>query len=111
MALWGAFFIFGWQYTSRLGSIARGIFIGVALFGPIGWIGLFEGGYNHALKIILFQFDLPAATVQRYYPPGIYEPPQDLFFETTGVMQLAVALWGLGNLLKFVRISRGEETK
>jgi hypothetical protein len=53
----------------------------VALVGPIAWIGLFEGGYHHALKVILFQLDLPVSTLQRLYPPGIYEPPEDLFFE------------------------------
>lgn len=103
--LWGAYFIFSRRGGSRLAGIARGVFIGVALLGPVAWIGLFEGGYNHLLKVILFQFDLSPATVQRYYPPEIYEPPEDWFFETTGVAQLAAALWALGCLVKYVRVT------
>jgi hypothetical protein len=76
------------------------------LVGPIAWIGLFEGGYNHALKVILFQLDLPVSTLQRLYPPGIYEPPDDLSFEATGVAQLLLAVWALRSLVELARVSR-----
>lgn len=103
--LWGTYLIFSRRRDSCLAGIARGLFIGAALLGPIAWIGLFEGGYNHLLKVVLFQFDLSPASVRRYYPSEIYEPPEDWFFETTGVAQLAAALWALGCLIKFVRVT------
>jgi hypothetical protein len=76
------------------------------LVGPIAWIGLFEGGYNHALKVILFQLDLPVSTLQRLHPPGIYEPLEALFFEATGVAQLLLAVWAPRSLVEFARVSR-----
>ena len=101
----GAYFIFSRRPASRLGDIARGVFIGAALLGPITWIGIFEGGYNHLLKVGLFHFALSAAAVQGYYPPEIYEPPEDWFFEATGVAQLVFALWALGCVIKFVHVT------
>jgi hypothetical protein len=85
LILWAAYFGLRGSCGSGTGKLARGVFIWVTLVGPIAWIGLFEGGYNHALKVILFQLDLPVSTLQRLYPPGLYEPPEDLFFEATGV--------------------------
>jgi hypothetical protein len=74
--LWAAYLGLRGSCGSGAGKLYRGVFIWVALVGPIAWIGLFEGGYNHALKVILFQLDLPVSALQRLYPPGIYEPPE-----------------------------------
>ena len=91
-------------FTGR--GVARGLFIAIALLGPVCWIGLFEGGYNHALKIILFRAHLSQAILQRLYPPEIYEPPNDWLFEATGVIQLVAAFWALATVLRFQRGSR-----
>jgi hypothetical protein len=112
LALWDTYFIFSRQCDSRAGRITRGAFIGVALLGPIGWIGIFEGPYNHALKLVLFQSNLSAAVVRRFYPPEVYEALQDWFFEATGVMQFAVALWTLASIFRFTGISpRGSNNR
>jgi hypothetical protein len=46
------------------------------------------------------------STLQRLYPPGIYEPLEALFFEATGVAQLLLAVWALRSLVEFARVSR-----
>ncbi len=53
-------------------------------------IGVFEGLYNHVLKNILFFAGFPA--MEKLYPPGAYEMPDNLFFEITGVLQGVVAV-------------------
>jgi hypothetical protein len=105
LVIWVTYFIFS-QRNSRAGRVARGVFIGVALLGPVGWIGIFEGGYNHVLKIVLFQANLSPLILRRIYPPEIYEAPHDWLFEATGILQLAVALWALANIRRFQRLSR-----
>jgi hypothetical protein len=64
--LWAAYFGLRGSCSSATGKLARGVFIWVALVGSITWIGLFEGGYNHALKVILFQLDLPYQLFSAY---------------------------------------------
>jgi hypothetical protein len=109
LVLWVTYFIFS-QPDSRAGRVARGVFICVALLGPVGWIGIFEGGYNHVLKIILFQSNISPLTFRRFYPPDTYEAPHDWLFEATGVMQLAVALWALMTIRRFQRLSHRSRT-
>jgi hypothetical protein len=52
--------------------------------------GLLHGGYAHAYKDILFLLDGPP---ELYYPlnPDEHYPPDDIFFEITGVLEMATA--------------------
>jgi Na+-translocating ferredoxin:NAD+ oxidoreductase RnfD subunit len=71
LVLWLAYFIFTRRYDSPAERTARGVFIVIALLGLITWIGFFEGGYNHALKIALFHSGIAAAALRRYFLPNI----------------------------------------
>jgi hypothetical protein len=56
----------------------------------LGWVvlsGLVHGGYAHTYKDVLFLLDGPPAL---YYPlnPNEHYPPDDVFFEMTGVLEL-----------------------
>ncbi len=53
----------------------------------IGMIGAYEGLYNHLLKNILYFCGLPATAMSMLFPASMYEMPDDLFFELTGVLQ------------------------
>src|SRR5829696_7895465 len=59
----------------------------------LAWVvlsGLVHGGYAHAYKDILFLVDGPP---ELYYPlnPDEHYPPDDLFFEVTGVLEVVTA--------------------
>ena len=65
--------------------------------------GLFEGAYNHLLKNILFLGGLPLHQMRVLFPAPIYEMPNDVFFEITGVLQVlpaALDAYWLGRLLR-----------
>ncbi|KAA2243597.1 hypothetical protein F0L74_14005 [Chitinophaga agrisoli] len=61
---------------------------------PLLSIGVYEGAYNHAAKDLLYLLHLPAATFDKLFPSSMYEKPNDVFFELTGVLQ-AIILWPL----------------
>jgi len=60
------------------------------MFGLI--IGLFEGFYNHTIKDILYFSGLNVATWRSLFPPPAYEVPDNILFETTGILQLLIGL-------------------
>ena len=78
--------------SERAGKIAFWIFVIVTLLIAVLGIGLFEGGYNHTLKNILYFTTGDAALMQRLFPPPTYEMPNDTFFEITGVLQFPLGL-------------------
>jgi asparagine N-glycosylation enzyme membrane subunit Stt3 len=59
---------------------------------PIGAIGMYEGGYNHLLKNILYFGGLPISTLDELYP-SVYELPNDFIFEITGIGQFVLGLF------------------
>jgi len=61
------------------------------LLVPVSAIGLFEGAYNHAFKNILF-FGWGVEAMRHYFPPPMYEMPNDRIFEATGIAQFPLAL-------------------
>ena len=68
-------------------EIAFWVFTAVVLVVPVALIGLFEGGYNHALKDAVYFAGASSTLMNRLFPPPTYELPDDVFFEATGVMQ------------------------
>ncbi len=70
-----------------------------ALIFPILLIGLWEGGYNHLVKNLIY-FLAGAEAARSVFPPPTYEMPSDLFFEVSGVAQFGIALYGLWHLPK-----------
>jgi len=58
-------------------------------------IGIYEGGYNHVVKNLLFLSGASAGTLERFFPPEFgYKIPDNLFFEITGVLQFVIVLLG-----------------
>lgn len=88
----------GYRFT-RAATVRRvvlAVLLAALLLGPVAWIGLFEGGYNHVLKIVLYAVGTPQDVLARLFPPPTYEPPTDFLFEASGVLQLVLALLCLG---------------
>ncbi len=55
---------------TSLGKASRWLFIVLTLLVPVGGIGLFEGGYNHLMKNILFLGGVPQTTLGQLFPPS-----------------------------------------
>ena len=73
------------------GRIAFWALTVLTLVIPIGLIGLFEGAYNHVIKNVVY-FAGASSLLHMLFPPSMYELPNSLFFEMTGVMQLVAAV-------------------
>jgi hypothetical protein len=67
--------------------------VGLAVAICVLWLGLYEGGYNHGIKNLAFVAHLPATVSNAVFPPSLYEPPADWFFEFSGVLQLPLGLF------------------
>ncbi len=70
------------------GEAAVWVFAVVTLLFPVAGIGLFEGGYNHTVKDVLYLAGASGELMNRLFPPPTYELPNDAFFEVTGVLQV-----------------------
>lgn len=75
------------------GRIAISAFFVLAVAVCILWLGLYEGGYNHGMKNLAYAVHLPASVFNVLFPPSLYEPPGDWFFELSGVLQLPLGLF------------------
>src|SRR5689334_14730395 len=64
---------------------------------PIGAIGMYEGGYNHVIKNILYFGGVPVSTLDELYP-SVYELPNDFIFEITGIGQFVLGILALRQL-------------
>src|SRR6185369_2309496 len=62
-------------------------------------LGLFEGAYNHVLKLVLYLAPLSPASFQALFPSPTYEVPNDAFFELSGVAQVFPAAFAARQLL------------
>jgi hypothetical protein len=58
---------------------------------PVVAIGLFEGGYNHVLKNLVYFLASPE-TYRQMFPATTYEIPTNWIFEGTGIAQFPLAL-------------------
>lgn len=88
------------------GRVSWWSFVVVVLVVPVGAIGLFEGGYNHLLKNLLFFGGVPGALLERLYPGTRYELPGDIWFEATGVLQFFVGAMAGYYLVRLWRARR-----
>ncbi len=88
--------------------------VGSILVVPVGLIGLFEGGYNHLLKNILYFSGVSQRVMNSLFPAPKYEMPNNLFFEVTGIGTFFAALPAAYYLCRLVtkrpRNRRDEET-
>ncbi len=89
--------------STTLGRVSLRLFMAVTLIVPVGLIGLFEGGYNHLVKNVLYFGGASRTLLRRLYPPPTYEMPNDLWFEATGVLQFFAGLYAGGWLARLWR--------
>jgi len=75
-----------------LRQVATALLAALTLTLAVGLIGLFEGGYNHGVKLLLFFGGAAPDTMRRLFPPPTYEMPSDVLFEVTGVLQFVAGL-------------------
>jgi hypothetical protein len=71
----------------------------------VGLLGLFHGGYAHVYKDLVFLTGAPASWYVGLNPDEHY-PPDDLFFELTGVLDLAAAALVGVTTLRMVQAAR-----
>jgi hypothetical protein len=87
-----ALFIFSRRPNSFFGRTAFWIAVSVIVVIPIGFFGLYEGGYNHVLKDVLYFSRTSQSAMDRLFPQPLYEMPDDVFFEITGILTFFVAI-------------------
>jgi hypothetical protein len=71
-----------------IGKTARGAFVVVGTVVLFLGFGVFEGGYNHVVKDILYFSNVSPELLRRLYPSSLYELPNNVLFEVTGVLQI-----------------------
>lgn len=94
------------RHRSRRGApdtLAFWSFVLITFVLPVAGIGIFEGVYNHVAKNLLYIGGAAPAIMGVLFPPGIYELPNDVFFEATGVLQILPALAAGRLLVRMVR--------
>jgi hypothetical protein len=79
-------------FETFLGQASFYLAISLIVLVPIGFFGGFEGAYNHVLKNIFYFSGAGESVMQKLFPPPMYELPNNLFFETTGVLTFFAAL-------------------
>ncbi|GLQ52816.1 hypothetical protein [Devosia nitrariae] len=96
----------GWtRRRSRLGKLTTAAAAIVILIVPVAAIGVYEGGYNHLTKNIVF-FLGGEARALAMFPPPTYEMPNDLAFELTGIAQFPLAVLAAAYTLRLLWVSR-----
>lgn len=75
----------------RLQRVLRIIFLTAALIFSVIAIGVYEGGYNHVIKNVLYFSGVSTELLDFIYP-AVYELPNDFIFELTGVVQFFAGL-------------------
>lgn len=73
-------------------------------------IGMYEGVYNHLLKNIFFFGGATAEVMDTFFPAGIYEMPDDIFFELTGIGQGILGILVLNSFVKLTRARISNQT-
>lgn len=89
------------KYQKDKRKVWKALFEWIAILIPLLAIGLYEGGYNHVLKNILFFSGTKRSTLTKLFPPPAYEMPDNFIFEATGVLQFALAIPAIIFLVKY----------
>ncbi len=72
---------------------AQHIYKGIAWVAWVGVVGVFEGGYSHLVKVVLWLAKVPPAKLEKLFPPNEYVLPDDIFFEASGILTFAIGMW------------------
>lgn len=95
-------FIGSTRRGKRGGRLATWAAIAIILAFPVATIGLFEGGYNHVLKNVVY-FGFGTESARAFFPPPTYEMPNDLVFELTGIVQFPFSILAAVLSLRLLR--------
>ena len=84
---------------------SRAALITAATVGSLTWVvlsGILHGGYAHAYKDVLFLLNAPP---KLYHPlnPSEHYPPDDMFFEITGVLEIGTAVLVASSMYRLIR--------
>jgi hypothetical protein len=80
-------------YKRTRQGFALALFSITTLLLWVGVIGLFEGGYNHTVKVAFYLTGVSPAVMERFFPSYEYVWPNDAFFETSGILTLIASYW------------------
>jgi peroxiredoxin len=92
--------------SRRAGQLATGFATLLILLFPVAAIGIYEGGYNHVLKNLVY-FMRGEADARALFPPPLYEMPRDVFFEATGIAQFPLSIMTAVRTLPLLRGAAG----
>lgn len=93
--------------SALIRQFAFAVFMLASVSMTISVIGLYEGGYNHLLKNLLFFGGTSQATLDLLYPPAVYEMPSSYFFEVTGIFQSVFGIYAIYCLIQFWKEGQG----
>lgn len=82
------------------------VFWGVNATIAVLLFGVFEGLYNHLVKVALYYGGASMGLMRTLYPAPMYEMPNDAFFEVTGVLQALPAAVAAYHLIKLLSARR-----
>ena len=93
-------FILSWLYRHYQKKLLLYSYLLIALvmFGFL--IGLFEGFYNHTVKDLLYFSGMPINRWRSLFPAPTYELPDNIVFESTGILQFPAGVALLYSLYK-----------
>lgn len=95
-----------YQYKRTRSGVALASFSIVAVLWWVIIQGLLHGGYAHAYKDVLFLAGVPTSAAHMfYYPlnPAEHYPPDHIFFEVTGVLELVTSYFVALFTLRLIR--------
>jgi hypothetical protein len=75
-----------------IGKVSFWLAIGGILIASVGFIGFYEGGYNHVVKNVVYFSGASESVMRKLFPSPLYERPNNLFFEATGILTFIAAL-------------------
>jgi len=99
LVMGGALLLSRLRSTTHLGRIAWWTFWTTEVLVFVLALGVFEGAYNHVLKLALYFAHLSPARFQQLFPAPTYERPEDAFFELSGAAQVLPAVVAARQLL------------
>ena len=71
----------------------------------VGLFGLYHGGFNHGLKLVMYAFGMPPERLEEIFDSPDFAQPSDVAFEATGVATLLAAAVVAFFLARLVRSS------
>ena len=98
--VWVLYYLYTRSRYSGNKAVLISYLLSVLVF-PALLIGVYEGVYNHLIKNIIFPFTGNSSFFRMLFPPPVYEMPNNVLFEATGVLQAFILYPLLHNLWRW----------